>query len=241
MTQVPLPSLVLVPGLMCDHAVWSPMLAHLAVPDAQVTIIDHGKANRLTQMAELALQASPPRFCLVGHSMGARVAMEMLRMAPERIERIALLDTGYAPLEAGDKGTTERAKRYELLAIAREQGMRAMATQWARGMVHPERLQDGALMESILAMFTRKSADIFEAQIEALLARPDATPVLQNMPTPCLLACGRQDSWATVAQHEAMHALAPTAALKIVENAGHMAPMEQPQAMAALLDDWLNN
>jgi pimeloyl-ACP methyl ester carboxylesterase len=236
MSAVPL---VLVPGLMCDDAVWSPLYAHLHVPSSAIQVPDHGLANDLVEMARQVLAQAPARFMLAGHSMGARVALEIARLAPERVERIALLDTGFAARESGPKGEEEQAKRYALLRIAREQGVRAMAAQWSQGMVHPERLADAPLMESILAMFERKTADVFAAQIKALLTRPDASDVLRQLKMPTLIACGRQDSWAPPSQHEAMHALTPSAQLRLIENAGHMAPMERPLETAALLNAWI--
>ena len=149
---------------------------------------------------------------------------------------------GYAPLAAGAAGEAEKAKRQALLDTARAQGMRTMAAEWAKGMVHPQRLQDEALMEAILGMCERKTADQFAAQIRALLARPDGSVVLQSLQAlqvPTLIACGRQDAWAPVAQHEAMHRLAPGAALEFVEDAGHMAPMERPAETAAVINRWL--
>ena len=118
-----------------------------------------------------------------------------------------------------------------LLAVARADGVRAMCGEWLKGMVHPARLDDTALLESITAMFARKNADLFARHLNALLTRPDASPVLaglQAMALPTLLLCGRQDSWASVAQHEAMQALAPESDLSIIEDAGHMVLMERP-------------
>ena len=233
--------LVLVPGLMCDEAVWEPLYPHLPAGVACQVVV-HGDADHLTVMAQRLLEAAPARFALAGHSMGARVALEVMRLAPQRVERLALLDTGYAPLAAGAAGEAEKAKRQALLEKARAQGMRAMAAEWAQGMVHPDRLQDEALMEAILGMCERKTADQFAAQIRALLARPDGSEVLQSLQAlgvPTLIACGRQDAWAPVAQHEAMHRLAPGAVLAFVEDAGHMAPMERPAETAAVINRWL--
>lgn len=231
-------SLVLVPGLMCDEAVWEPLYPHLPTGVA-CHVVDHGDADTLTLMARRLLEQAPPTFALAGHSMGARVALEVARLAPHRVERLALLDSGYLPLAAGAAGEQEVAKRRALLALARAQGVRAMATEWVRGMVHPDRLADTPLIEAILQMFERKTAHVFAAQIEALIARPDATPVLQALAMPTLVACGRQDSWANTAQHEAMHQLASGSVLEIVEDAGHMAPMERPRETAAVIGRWL--
>ena len=100
-------------------------------------------------------------------------------------------------------------------------------------------LQDAPLIDAIVDMFARKSPDVFERQIRALLQRPDATEVLRAIRVPTLVLCGRQDSWAPVPQHEAMHALVPGAVFEVIEDAGHMAPMERPQAVAAALLRWL--
>lgn len=231
--------LILIPGLMCNAAVWSPLFPHLDLSVDQISVPDHGMASSLSQMAERILKDAPERFCLAGHSMGGRVALEIMRLAPERVERLALLDTGFTAREAGAKGQEEQTKRLALLQIAREHGVRAMAQQWSQGMVHPDRLSDTALMTAILDMFEEKTAEIFAAQINALLARPDASEVLQRIAVPTLVACGQQDSWATPAQHEALHALIPSAHMRLVAQAGHMAPMERPQETAAIINEWL--
>lgn len=232
--------LLLVPGLMCDAAVWQPVLPSLAA-GRECRVIDHGEADSLAQMAQQLLDAAPPRFALAGHSMGARVALEVLCQAPGRVSRVALLDTGYLARPSGAAGEEEVRKRQALLDVARREGVRAMAVQWVQGMVHPQRLGDAPLLDAIVAMFERKSAATFERQIRALLQRPDATAVLRAIRVPTLVLCGRQDSWAPVPQHEAMHALIPGAVFEVIEDAGHMAPMERPQAVAEALQRWLEN
>jgi pimeloyl-ACP methyl ester carboxylesterase len=176
---------------------------------------------------------------LAGHSMGARVALEVLRLAPERVKGVALLDTGYLPKPAGEAGEEEARKRFHLLKIAQERGVRAMANEWVQGMVHPDRLSDAPLVESILAMFERKDAHIFACQINALLNRLDGSDVLRAIKVPTLLMCGKQDAWSTPAQHQAMNALATHATFDVIEDAGHMAPMERPEPVALSLQRWL--
>lgn len=232
-------ALILVPGLMCDASVWSPLLPVLA-PHADCHVVDHGEADSLPRMAGQLLAQAPAHFALAGHSMGGRVAVEVLRQAPERVTHLALLDTGYKARAAGAAGDDEARKRHALLEIARTQGVRAMATQWVQGMLDPPRLADAALVEAIVAMFARKSADIFAAQIRALLARPDATPVLRQVRVPTLVLCGRADSWSPLAQHEEIAALLPTPEpVRVIEDAGHMSTMEQPQAVARQMLEWL--
>jgi pimeloyl-ACP methyl ester carboxylesterase len=220
--------LLLLPGLMCDHSFWAPLAAGLP-PHLQCKVVDYGDADTITRMAEIALASAPAQFSLAGHSMGGRVALEVMRLAPERVQKLVLMDTGYLPLAAGDKGDTEKAGRQALMDVANREGVRAMGQAWVKGMVHPSRLNDALLMETILEMFERKSAVRFARQQAALLGRPDASPVLAALSVPTLLLCGRHDSWATVAQHEAMQALAPRAILAVIDDAGHMVLMERPE------------
>lgn len=233
--------LILVPGLMCDHAVWTPLLPWLGA-DRICTVVDHADADSLPQMAHQLLAAAPAQFLLAGHSMGARVALEVLRLAPERVRGVALMDTGFLPKPEGQAGDDEAAKRMALLQIAKAQSVRAMAQQWVRGMVHPDFLGDPDLIERVLAMFERQSADTFERQIRALLSRPDGSDVLRSLNVPTLLMCGAQDAWSPPAQHEAMQALVASAwvHLDLIEHAGHMAPMERPAEVAASLLGWLS-
>lgn len=234
---MPVP-LLLVAGLNCDHASWSAVAARLRAV-ADVRIPAYPRLPSIAAMARELLAAAPPRFAVAGHSMGARVAVEAMRLAPERIERLALLDTGYAPGPAGAAGDAERSRRYALVDLARRQGMRAMAAEWIRGMVAPGREGDAALVEAMTAMIARFAVEAFEAQVAALLDRPDAAPVLRGATVPVLVGCGRHDAWAPLAQHEALAALVPGSRLVVFEGAGHMAPMEAPDAVAAALVDWL--
>ena len=172
--------LVLVPGLMCDEMVWAHQSQSLGA-GRPVQIAQHGLSDTLGAMAERILSDAAPRFALAGHSMGGRVALEVLARAPARVTRLALLDTGYEALARGEPGDREKAGRHRLLAIAQRDGMLAMAQDWARGMVHPERLADASLMDAIHSMIARAGVAQFEAQIRALLARPDRTDLLAEL------------------------------------------------------------
>jgi len=230
--------LLLLPGLLCDAAVWTPVLPHLDRA-VQCRIPDYSNATSLVAMAERVLADAPPTFALAGHSMGGRVALEIVRQARERVSRLALLDTGFRPRPTGAAGEEEKARRLALLALARAQGMRAMAREWVRPMVHPDRLADVALIDTILDMFERRTPAEFAGQIEALLARPDATPLVRSIRCPTLVLCGRDDAWSTLAQHEEMAVLMPGARLAVVERCGHMAPMERPDGVGGALIAWL--
>jgi pimeloyl-ACP methyl ester carboxylesterase len=230
--------LVLLPGLMCDRAVWGAVMDALP-PDFEIDVAAYGDIDTIGGMAERVLMLSPPRFAVAGHSMGGRVAFEVFRQAPERVAGIALLDTNYTPRPPGEAGAREERERRELLATARGQGTRAMGRIWVENMVHPSRRGDAALIETIVDMFGRKSADTFAAQIHALLARPDAGPLLGAIRCPALVLCGREDGWAPPARHEAMAAAIAGSTLAVIEQCGHMAPMERPRAVADAMAAWL--
>jgi pimeloyl-ACP methyl ester carboxylesterase len=231
--------LVLVPGLMCDHTVWEPLLPFMDTSQT-CQMIDHQNANSLSRMAEQLLEVSPPKFVMAGHSMGGRVALEVLRMAPDRVAGVALMDTGYLAKLGGEAGELEVSKRLVLLEIAQSKGIRAMAQEWVKGMVHPNRLADKALIETILKMFETKNSDIFARQLLALIFRKDATDVLKSISVPTLILCGRQDAWSPPSQHEEMLQYVPHAAMSVIEDSGHMSTMEKPQAVAEAMNRWLS-
>jgi pimeloyl-ACP methyl ester carboxylesterase len=222
------PTLLLIPGLLCDASVWAPVQALL---NNAAHIADLSTQDNLTTMAEDLLAAHPGRLRIAGHSMGARVAMEMARLAPDRVERMVLLDTGIHPLRAG-----ETEKRAEIVAFAHANGMAALADRWLPGMVHR---QDPALMQSLRAMVLRMTPDLHERQIRALVTRPDAAAYLPDLHCSTLLIVGAEDQWSPVAQHQDMLALLPDARLIVIPDAGHFAPLENPdpvaQATAAFL------
>jgi pimeloyl-ACP methyl ester carboxylesterase len=231
-------TLVLLPGLLCDSAVWQPQIEALS-SQADCHVAHYGTLDDLAAMARHVLDTAPaPRFSLAGHSMGGRVAFEVWRQAPERVQRLALLDTASQSLAPGDAGETEKRGRYALLEKARTQGMRAMADEWARGMVHASRIS-GPVFETILDMFERSSPEVFAAQIKALLTRPDATALLPTITCPTLLQCGQDDAWSPPSRHEAMRQAIPGATLVVLAQCGHMSTLEQPEAVSRAFADWL--
>ncbi|MEJ0088097.1 MAG: alpha/beta fold hydrolase [Pseudomonadota bacterium] len=229
--------LVLLPGLVCDATVWAHARGVLGAR-ADVQVAEYGRLDSLGTMADKVLGEVEGSFALAGHSMGGRIALEMFRRAPQRIQALALMDTGVQPLAAGEPGARETAGRLELLGVARTQGMAAMAARWVQGMVWPPRLVERALLDGIVAMFARSSADVFAAQIDALLARPDASALLEQIRCPTLVLCGAEDSWAPAARHKEMAARIAGAQLTLVPDCGHMCTLERPETVTQALDDW---
>ena len=233
-------SLLLVPGLLCDDAVWASQTAGLA-DIAAVHVANNGETDSLGALAESIIAHAPPRFALAGHSMGGRIALEVARRVPERLMGLALLDTGYEAIASRQAGAREAEGRHVLLALARREGMRTMARTWVQGMVHPARLTDEELVEPILDMFERRTPDLFAMQIKALLARSDATSVLPTLQCPTLVLCGREDAWAPPSRHDAMAKMIRHSTLEIIPDCGHMAPMERPRAVNEALLRWIES
>lgn len=226
-------TLFLLPGLMCDKTVWQHQYENLS-DVANIVIPDFRGHDSLITMAESVLAQAPPRFAVAGHSMGGRVALEVFRLAADKIDRLALLETGAHPLEEG-----ERKIRESYIELAQAGGMDAVIDAWLFPMVHPDRRNDDSLLKDIKSMIKRTSVEDFVKQIRALVNRPDATPLLENIKCRTLLLAGRYDSLYTVTQHENMLSKIPHASFIIVEDAGHMATMERPEAVTNALRGWL--
>lgn len=224
--------LFLLPGLLCDEYVWRPQIAGLSVP---CRVADFRGFDSLTAMAQSVLDQAPQRFAVAGHSMGGRVALEIMRLAPKRVTKLALLDTGIHPTRPG-----EAEKRQVLVDLADQKGMNALAKAWLPPMVHPDRTNDQALMAPLTAMVERMTPEIFSKQIRALLNRRDAAPVLPTIACPTLVAVGRQDGWSPVEQHQQIADIIPGAKLVVFEECGHMSTVESPEAVTAALKDWLS-
>ncbi len=225
--------IILLPGLLCDASVWAAQVAALG-PVADVVVADLTSQSSIETMARSALGLRQGHIVVIGHSMGARVALEMVRLAPDRVEKLALLDTGAHPRREG-----EEAGRQALLDLADREGMAALAERWLPPMVHEARVSDTALMEPLREMVLRATPEQHHRQIRALLDRPDARPLLPTITCPTLVMVGRQDRWSPLAQHEEIAAAIPGARLVVIEDSGHMSPVEQPDQVTGALVAWL--
>lgn len=226
-------SVILVHGLMCDETVWAHQHAVLS-DHHDVMVPDLRDFDSLEAMARSILDATPGEAHVVGHSMGGRVAWEIVRLAPDRVRSLVVLDTGVHPVADDEPATRQR-----FLDLADSGGMEAVVDAWLPPMLHHERRDDRALVDPLKAMVTGYRVEQFKGQIRALLDRHDATPLLPTIACPTLVICGRQDSFSTLARHEEFAALIPGAELAVVEDAGHMVTVEQPQAVTELLFEWL--
>lgn len=224
-------SIILIPGLLCDAYVWGPVQEKL---EHRPLVADLSTQDSITQMASDCLELADGPLLVAGHSLGARVAMEMARMSPERISKLVLLDTGIHPLREG-----ELEKRAEVIRLAYVDGMAALAYRWLPGMVWEGNHSNANLMIELREMVLRQNPERHERQINALIGRPDASAYLSEITCQTLLVVGRHDRWSPVSQHEDMLALLPEARLEIIEDAGHFAPVEQPATVADLVVNFL--
>lgn len=227
------PVLYLLPGLLCDEAVWEHQQKNLrSVADIRIPVFRGYRSFR--EMALMVLQDAPPRFSVAGHSMGGRVALEMMHLFPDRIDRFALMSVGVHPVQPNESG-----KRMALVDIAEKQGMEALADAWIPPMLDPARHLDRKLIRKIRNMVLRSTPDDFKGQIEAALTRADQSRYLPAIHHHVLLLCGVNDSWSPLTQHQDIQRQLPSAELHAIAKAGHMVTMEQPEAVTEVLREWL--
>ena len=235
MNQESRPHLILLPGLLCDRALWEPQVA--ALSDACVPwVADLARDNSFASMAARVLAEAPAqRFALAGLSMGGYVAMEIVRQAPERVTRLALLDTR-ATLDTPE----EPARRHELMRLAQtERGFTPITTRMLPLLVHPARVEDEPLVRTIREMAERIGAEVYVRHQNAIMSRPDFRPDLPHIGCPTLVLCGREDALTPLERHEEIARLIPTARLVIIEQCGHLSTLERPHEVNVALRDWL--
>lgn len=225
--------LLLLCGLLCDETIWAD------IPDrlkdvANVRIVSFGGFSSISAMAEHVLEIAPERFAVAGHSMGGRVALETLRLGRQRITGLALLNTGTHTVRDG-----EPQSRGRLLRLAYEHGMAALAAEWLPPMMAGGASRAIELMPRLMSMVERFTPDAYAGQVNAMLNRPEALPVLSTIKLPTLLLSGSEDTWSPVSQHETMRRRIPHATLFEIHGAGHMAPIERPDAVSVALREWL--
>ncbi len=227
-------TVILVPGLLCDADVWAHQIAALS-PRYEVIVPDLTRHDSLQGMAAHILEGAPERFSIIGHSMGGRVTLEVFRLAPESVARIGLLDTGVHPAPA-----EELPKRQAMLDISAGQGMIALADAWLPPMVRPGLLDAApALCKTLYAMIERMTPAIHRQQITALINRPDAAPLLSQIACPALVGVGELDLWSPPNQHIPIAEAMADATMVVFKGAGHMAPMEAPEAVNAAMAEWM--
>jgi pimeloyl-ACP methyl ester carboxylesterase len=225
--------LVLLPGLLLDEALWAPQRAALT-DIADMMVGDLTKEDSMAGMARSVLAVAPPSFALAGLSMGGYVAFEIMRQAPERVTRLALLDTSARPdtpeQTASRRALMQMCEKGEFKGVTRR-----LLPQW----IHPSRVDDASVADVVLSMTARVGRDSFLSQQTAIIGRPDSRPGLSRIHCPTLVLCGHEDRATPVEVHREMAADIPNARLVIVPECGHLSPLERPEAVNHAFRTWL--
>lgn len=223
--------LLLIPGLASDEAIWRPVLERLA-DDASCTIAETRLDDRIGAIAARILLAAPARFALAGISMGGYVALELLRLAPERVTRLALFDTSARP------DTPEQtAGRRAAIAALDKAPLEVLGRYSLATLVAPDAAD--AVKAAVVAMGVRVGRDAYVRQQEANIARLDQRPHLAAIAVPTLVAVGERDVLTPPALAQELAASIRAASLHVIPGSGHLPPIERPDETATLLRAWL--
>ncbi len=227
--------LILLPGLLCDAAQWRHQTQHLS-DLADCRVADLTRHDSVVAMAETVLASAPERFALAGLSMGGYVALAIMRQAPQRVARLALLDTS-----ARADTDEQRQRRFALIEMAKIGKFRGVTERLMPLLIDSSRLDDRDLTDTIKAMAENVGRDGFFRQQQAILGRRDSRDQLPAYRCKTLVMVGRSDQLTPPPLSEEMAALIPDAKLVIIENSGHLTTIEQPEAATAALRYWLQD
>lgn len=225
--------LILIPGTLCDAALWRHQIDHLG-DVAEVSVADHTRHDSMAEIARAILASPPPRFALAGLSMGGFVAFEIMRQAPERVDRLALFDTSARP-----DAPEMVQRRHDLTQLTTIGQFKGVTPRLLPSFIHPDRLDDEALCRTITEMAERVGPEAFVRQQTANAARPDSRPGLARIVCPTLVACGRQDALTPLALSQEIAQGIPNSTLVVIEDCAHLPTLERPQAVTSLLRYWL--
>lgn len=232
MPSTPRIPLLLLPGLLCDARLWRDPAQALA-DVAEVRHADLTRDDSVAGMAARVLAEAPAEFALAALSMGGYVAFEILRQAPRRVLKLALLDTS-ARLDPPKR----RAVRQAGLALAEAGRFAGVTRKLLPQLVHESRV-DSEVGEDVMAMAQRVGLQAFLRQQRAIIDRPDSLPLLPTLTQPTLVAVGENDQMTLPEESTLIHASIPGARLHVFARCGHLPPMEVPQETAQVLRGWL--
>ena len=224
---------VLIPGLLLTPQLYAPQLEALWA-EAPVLLANHTRADSMAELARGILAQAPPRFALVGLSMGGYIAFEILRQAPERVARLALLDTAARPdtpdITAGRRTNMQLAQSGRLAEVV--DGL-------IPRLVHPTRVNDAPLLEVIRRMGAQVGVAGYLRQQAAIIARPDSRPMLKDIRCPTLVLVGDADQLTPPERAQEIAAAVRGAELVLVPECGHLSTLERPELVTRALRSWL--
>lgn len=225
--------LVLVPGLLCSARLYAPQIPALW-PYGPVTVADHRRDDDMAAIARRILDAAPPRFALAGLSMGGYIAFAMMRLAPERIVRLALLDTSARP------DTPEQSEgRRKFNAMAQAGKLADVVDTLTPRFLHRDRANDETLRRIVRDMAAETGPEAFVRQQKAIISRQDSRPLLAAIRCPTLVLVGDGDVLTTPELAREIAGGISGSRLVVVPDCGHLSTIEKPDAVNAALADWL--
>ncbi|MBI3702020.1 MAG: alpha/beta hydrolase [Afipia sp.] len=226
--------IVFIPGVSSSLRNHLPIMP-LLWKHGSVQVVNQTQDDSIPAMAARVLREAPPKFALIGHSLGGYIALEIMRQAPERVTRLALTNT---QARSDTPEVTERRKAQIEAAKNVVDYEKAMDALFAL-LVHPSRVNDAGLREQVrLSGIESGGPGTFIRHQKAVMARIDSRPFLAAIKVPTLVLSSDEDKLIPNALSHEMASMIPGAKLVIVPNAGHMTPIEQPEAVGAALDEW---
>ena len=225
--------IVLVPGLASSARIYAPVIPALW-RFGPVMVANHIRDDSMAAIAARLLSEAPPRFALAGHSMGGYIALEIMRQAPERVAKLALINTQARP------DTPEAtARRRVLMERARRGELRALREESFPELVHPSRRDDGAILKLVHAQDEDVGVEGYLRQQTAIIARVDSRPTVSAIKCPTLVLTGDADNTIPNALSKEMAEGIAGARLMVLDRCGHLPQAEQPEATARALTEWL--
>ncbi|WP_424629395.1 alpha/beta fold hydrolase [Bradyrhizobium sp. SYSU BS000235] len=225
--------LILVPGLTCSPRIYAPQIPALW-QRGPVILANHIRDNTMAGIAKRILDEAPDEFAIAGHSMGGYICLEVMRQAPARVKRLALLSTSASP-ETPE--ATERRKGW--IAETRAGGYRAILDRLVSSFVHPSRSKDPDLQTIVHDMGDDVGPDAFIGQLEAIMSRSDSRPLLPSIKCPTLILTSDTDNMVPNVFSTELAAGIPGAKLVVIPDCGHLVQLEKPEATTAAMLDWL--
>lgn len=234
------PKLLILPGMVCNERSWTEQFQAL-IADIDCHIVDYGLHNSMPKMAaHIYKQHMNDCFMIMGHSMGARVAMELYHLAPNQVKGMCLISTEHLAAPDGEKGKLESLNRQRLLQIAEEKGMTEMAKSWLPHLIPETRQSDALLTDEIIKMISEHSIMQLASHINAGSTRTDSTEILKSINVPTLLIVGDRDVVRPVSIHQQMAELVTDSQLLIIPDVGHLPTMEAPQQVNYAVKTWVH-
>lgn len=230
MQQTPI---LMIPGLNATPRVFQPHL-ELLWQYGPVTIAAPRQGNTMIEIAARILRDAPPKFALGGFSMGGYVAFEILRQAPDRVLKLALIDTSARPDTAEASANRRRG-----MALAQAGKLEQAAANTFSNAVHPANRKNAELKALHLEMALANGVEAYINQQEAIISRPDSRPILPSIKVPTVVIVGDCDKITPPEVAREMAEAIPEATLEIIETSGHMALVEQPEQIRGALRGWL--